>query len=192
MISKFKQQLQPLIGIIAHPFLSWNPSVLTLLSLSSALVFFLGAIFHIYWLSIVSILGFLFDAIDGYVARKTGKVTKFGGFLDSTTDRIADALLMSAFGYAGLVSWTIVVPLIVTSLLISYIRARGEFAFLLQKSAAEGLMQRTERIIILYVLFLAFVSTNSTGVLFWGILVITILNCFTILQRLLFFARQSE
>src|SRR6185312_962192 len=95
MISKFKKNLEPLLSIIAHPFLSWNPHFLPALSLLFAGIFFVGIFLHIYWISIVSIVGFLFDAIDGYVARKQNKVTPFGGFLDSTLDRIADFLFIT-------------------------------------------------------------------------------------------------
>ena len=39
------------------------------------------------------------DALDGVVARKTGQVTVFGAFYDSTLDRIADGALLGGIAY---------------------------------------------------------------------------------------------
>src|SRR6266487_722828 len=43
---------------------------------------------------IVAVGGFT-DLFDGAVAKATGRVTRFGSFLDSTTDRISDGILFS-------------------------------------------------------------------------------------------------
>jgi CDP-diacylglycerol--glycerol-3-phosphate 3-phosphatidyltransferase len=36
----------------------------------------------------------LFDMLDGALARRTNKVTKFGGVLDSTLDRVSEAAVL--------------------------------------------------------------------------------------------------
>ena len=41
------------------------------------------------WDSVVLIVANLFDMLDGNVARLTGNVTRFGGFLDSSLDRLS-------------------------------------------------------------------------------------------------------
>ena len=43
--------------------------------------------------SIVAAVGCLMDGLDGAIARARDGVTKWGAFLDSTTDRVADAAL---------------------------------------------------------------------------------------------------
>src|ERR1043166_10196215 len=72
-----------------------NPNVLTVTGVSinvlCGLMFGLG---HFFWAGVVLIVANLFDMLDGQVARKTGQVTRFGGFLDSTLDRVSD---MAAF-----------------------------------------------------------------------------------------------
>lgn len=196
MISKYKKQLEPIIAIIAQPFLSWNPSILTILSLVFAIVFFIGLVEKIYWLSIISLLGFLFDALDGYVARRQNKVTKFGGFLDSTLDRVSDFFFVTSFAYAGLVSWNLAVLVLVTSFLISYMRSRGELAFGMDRPLTEGFMQRTERIIAIYLAFLLFLllpdaTIGQLSLLSSIFLLICILNIYTIFQRFLFFANKN-
>lgn len=197
MITQFKKHLEPVIAIIAYPFLSWNPSILTLLSLVFAILFFAGIVTHLYWLSLISIVGFLFDALDGYVARKQNKVTEFGGFLDSVIDRIADFFFITSFGFAHLVSWEIVVIVLFSSLIISYMRSRGDLAFGLGHAPAEGLMQRTERIIAIYlalILFLLFPSAmlGHMSILSSVFLLICTLNIYTVFQRFLFFAMIKE
>lgn len=197
MISTFKKQLEPIIAIIAKPFLSWNPSLLTILSLVFAIIFFFGVVTHIYILSIVSLLGFVFDALDGFVARKQGKVTKFGGFLDSTVDRVSDFFFIASFGFGHLVSWQLVIVTLFTSFLISYMRSRGELAFQLDKPMAEGLMQRTERILFIYAAFTLFLlwsnlTLGSFSLLSLAFLVIILLNTITIGQRFLLFAHLQK
>jgi CDP-diacylglycerol--glycerol-3-phosphate 3-phosphatidyltransferase len=93
-----------------------------------------------------------FDMVDGAVARATGAVSKFGGFLDSTLDRYSEVIV-----YVGLLIYLIdtddadlgavLVLLSATgALLVSYARARAESA---GYGATVGLFARTERVILL-------------------------------------------
>jgi CDP-diacylglycerol--glycerol-3-phosphate 3-phosphatidyltransferase len=93
----------------------------------------------------------LFDILDGALARFTNRTTKFGAILDSTLDRLSEALLL--FGLLILYlnsAYTIEILLIfgvmVGSFLISYIRARAEGLGIECKT---GLFTRAERVIIL-------------------------------------------
>src|SRR5437879_13711445 len=45
--------------------------------------------------ALIVALGGFTDLFDGAVAKATGKVTRFGSFLDSTTDRISDGIFFS-------------------------------------------------------------------------------------------------
>src|SRR5215213_10026776 len=115
-----------------------NPNVLTVIGVSinvvSGLLFGLG---HFFWAGVILIVANLFDMLDGQVARRTGQVTRFGGFLDSTLDRVSD---MAAF--VGLMTFyardtelhsTLNVLLaglaLVGSVLVSYASARAESLF---------------------------------------------------------------
>ena len=97
------------------------------------------------------ILAGAFDAVDGTLARATGRVTKFGAFLDSTLDRWADGVLLFAVVVRGvqqanpLMVYLAVLALI-GSLLVSYTRARAEG---LGVSMKEGWFTRLERTIVL-------------------------------------------
>ena len=73
----------------------------------------------------------IFDMVDGRVARATGQVTDFGGFFDSVIDRYSDVAL-----YFGLLVYyaranrffyvVLTAVVMVTSVMISYTRARAE------------------------------------------------------------------
>jgi archaetidylinositol phosphate synthase len=102
-------------------------------------------------------------------------VTKFGGVLDSTLDRYSDLIIIGAIVIAGLCNliWGIIA--IIGSVMVSYVRARGELEGV--KMAGVGLMERAERIIILA----AFAIASFTWL---GIIIIAVLTNFTVGQRL--------
>ena len=68
-----------------------NPNILTVigvaLNVGCGLLFGLGWFFSA---GIALIVANLFDMLDGQVARLSGRVTRFGGFLDSSLDRLSD------------------------------------------------------------------------------------------------------
>lgn len=163
------------------------------MSLFSALFFCIFVSLHQYIWALIMCVGFIFDALDGYVARHSKRVTLFGGILDSSTDRMADFFMLSSFAYAGLISWNLIAPLILITFLISYIRSRSETAFP-GKHFAEGLMQRTERIVLLlvgFILFLLFPNLTlfSHSLLGIVLLILLVLNSITVVQRLLLLPR---
>ena len=72
-----------------------NPNVLTLIGLLInifAMVLFAKGIFL--WAGLVILFAGIFDIVDGEVARRTQRVTKFGAFFDSVIDRYSDLLLL--------------------------------------------------------------------------------------------------
>ncbi|MBA2596685.1 MAG: CDP-alcohol phosphatidyltransferase family protein [Chloroflexota bacterium] len=95
-----------------------------------------------------------FDMLDGAVARASGTVTKFGGFLDSTLDRYSEAVVLGGVLLYILGTedyWLgslLVLTATVGSLMISYARARAEAAGF---RASVGLLARPERVVVLAV-----------------------------------------
>lgn len=120
-----------------------------------------------------------FDALDGGVARLTNRVTKFGAFLDSTTDRYAEAaiyagLLWHYMGTGAQVEGMLVYGAIIGSVMVSYSRARAEG---IGVECKVGLFTRFERIAVLG---LGLVS----GQMLIALIVLTILSNFTAVQRI--------
>ena len=105
-------------------------------------VYYIVASFLLYWCAAC-------DMLDGAVARIGSKSSKFGAFLDSTTDRISDFALWAgiAFGYAWLDAPNRTFMLLsmiafLNAFLISYTKARAED--LIEKCPV-GYWQRGER-----------------------------------------------
>lgn len=96
--------------------------------------------------------GSLLDAVDGALARATGGTTRFGGFLDSTLDRAAEAIL-----YGGVAAYYLLhaadpaapvllaLTALTASFLVSYTRARAEG---LGFTAEVGIAPRVERLVL--------------------------------------------
>lgn len=100
--------------------------------------------------AVLFLAGFL-DMADGQVARRVGRVTAFGAFLDSTLDRYSDlALYMGLVVYYTLIGRTFYMTLaavaMASSFMVSYSRARAES---LIASCKVGFMERPERLVLL-------------------------------------------
>ncbi len=99
---------------------------------------------------VVLVAGF-FDMLDGALARHTSQVSRFGGILDSTLDRVAEAALLIGllvrYAEEQSVAGVMLVGLaLLGSFMVSYVRARTEAAGF---QCRVGLFTRAERVIIL-------------------------------------------
>lgn len=135
-ISDFLRQhtqfiVDPIVAVMAE--LGIRPNMLTYFGLlvHIPVAFFLA---QGQWTiaALLALFGFV-DAFDGSLARKLGiaEQNKFGAFLDSTTDRIAEILLyggfITYFSYqADALYATITAIALGGSLMVSYTRARAE------------------------------------------------------------------
>jgi len=91
------------------------------------------------------------DILDGALARATGQVTRFGAVFDSVMDRVSEAAVLFGllYYYAGRDAREeslLVFAALAGSMLVSYIRARGE---ILGLQIREGLFTRAERVIVI-------------------------------------------
>lgn len=149
-----------------------HPNILTTIgvciNVGCALLFGFGEFF---WAGIVMIVANVFDMLDGNVARQTGNVTRFGGFLDSSLDRLSDmvAFLGIMVFYAGntpqhsLINVFLAGVGMIFSVLVSYTAARSES---LGVKANVGFLQRPERMVLLIIGALSTWNWNSDFFLF--------------------------
>jgi phosphatidylglycerophosphate synthase len=122
--------------------------------------------------------GGVFDLIDGVVARHHGITTRFGGFLDSTLDRLVDmALLVGvAVHFAGIGDVPHVLlagAALITSVMVSYAQARAE---LVVPDFRVGFFERAERVVVLALGALS-------GLVVPALWIITLGSAFTVAQR---------
>ncbi|HET8671570.1 MAG TPA: CDP-alcohol phosphatidyltransferase family protein [Candidatus Saccharimonadales bacterium] len=186
-----EKTLTPLARILKNV----PPNVLTLLGVIFPVLFFIFLIHEVYALALVFLVLNVADMLDGLVARSQNKVTAFGGFLDSTVDRFADFTVITAFAFAGIVSWELTAPLLLLTYLISYIRSRTELAAKGNLVAAVGIVERTERFVMIFVGLLLFaIWPHATA---WGLniaelafLLLAALSAVTVGQRIVFAYRK--
>ncbi len=101
--------------------------------------------------AIVFLLGSVLDAMDGAVAKVTGKVSAFGAFLDSTLDRVGEGLMLGGLGLmfakdGNLWPLASCFVALACSYLVSYTRAKAEA---LGVACKGGLASRVERVVVL-------------------------------------------
>jgi len=178
----YKESLKKLVHGVLDPFVGMLVAIglsadhLTVfgftLSIAAALEFAVG---HFRTGATLALASGICDIVDGQLARKSGKVTRFGAFFDSTLDRVAEAALFIGFAcyylfrlvdmtthpsqvianlQHGLEPLTFMlialmaVLAMVGSFMVSYTRARAEG---LGIECKVGLFERPERLVLLIV-----------------------------------------
>jgi len=143
--------IDAMVRWLAHGHI--NPNILTVigvaLNVGCGLLFGMGRFFSA---GIALIVANLFDMLDGQVARLSGRVTRFGGFLDSSLDRLSDMVV-----FVGLMVFyardtdhsTLNVFLagagLMGSVMVSYASARAES---LIPKCDVGFLRRPERVVL--------------------------------------------
>lgn len=165
-----------------------NPNALTVTGAVVSLA--AGAVFAQGWFvagGVLILAGGFFDLVDGAVARHFGISSRFGGFLDSTLDRLSDMALLLGIGMyfagAGEPGHVLLAGYaLVATVLVSYAQARAE---LVLPSFKVGLLERGERVGILALGAL----TGFTVAALW---VIAIGSSVTFIQRFAYAYREME
>jgi CDP-diacylglycerol--glycerol-3-phosphate 3-phosphatidyltransferase len=111
----------------------------------------LAGLGEIRWAGVAYIFAAACDALDGTLARVSGKASRFGAFLDSTIDRFAESIVLLGLSiYYAQIGGQLENPLIlivaVGSLMVSYTRARAEAVGVACKV---GFMTRPPRVAIM-------------------------------------------
>lgn len=152
-----------------------------LLNIASGIVVGYG---HARAAGLILILAGVCDALDGQLARRTGKTSRFGAFLDSSIDRIDESVVLAGIAayfwrtqpeHAGAL---IVATLLALggSLITSYTRARAEGLGL---ECKVGVFERPERVVVT-VLGLLIGPRALAG----AVVLILVLSWTTVVQRI--------
>lgn len=185
MLNKKKDTLTDWVKPIARMFSRINPNTVTILALlfciAAGLYFAAG---NLVIAGFMLLLGGFFDVLDGAVARENGRVTKFGGLLDSVLDRYADAAVFLGIMWGGHAAlppyiendWFLGGLALTGSLLVSYTRARAEAGGTGVLNI--GVAERAERMILI-------ILGAFTGLLNWAVLVVAVISHLTVLQRMI-------
>ena len=149
---------------------------------------------HLFAAALLSGLFAAFDMLDGTMARLTTGGSNFGATLDASCDRITDGALFAAIAYwmvyvdnAHPLNFAACLVVLVSSQVISYVKARGEASGF---KMVGGLVERPERLI----LGLGGVGLEGLGVpyaLEVALWLLAVGSVFTIYQRMRQAARQD-
>ena len=140
---------------------------------------------HLFAAGFVVLFAGFFDMLDGALARTTNRVTRFGGILDSTLDRLSEAVLLLSilvlYTRGQQVAESLLVGIaLLGSLMVSYIRAKIES---LGIECKVGFFTRPERVIILA---LGLLLSQFDYALIIALAAVTLFSFFTVGQRLFY------
>ncbi len=147
--------LNGIVRLLAR--LNPNPNALSVIGLGinifAALLYGYGWFFYA---GLVMIFANIFDMLDGRVARLTGRVTKFGAFLDSSLDRLSDMIVFLGIiifysrdtEYHSTLYAALTGAALIGSVMVSYTSARAES---LIPKCDVGFLRRPERVVLLII-----------------------------------------
>jgi CDP-diacylglycerol--glycerol-3-phosphate 3-phosphatidyltransferase len=136
--------------------------------------------------------------LDGTVARRTGRTTTFGAFLDSSLDRVSDGAVMGGLAvfyatsaqHRSLPMLVVCLLGLVGAFMTSYTRARAEALGLEIKDI--GMLQRPERVVLLSAPQAFFGLTLNGWVLAGIIVLLTVTAWITVVQRVAHVYRETS
>ena len=194
--SNLKKQFEKAVAAAVKPLgrLGVTPNQITVLGLAVAIVSawlyadWDGNRLYLVYGALTILLSGLLDAIDGVLARGTGRASRFGGFLDSVADRYSDALVLSGITVGGLCSLPAGLLALLGSLMVSYTRSRAEAEGV--EMAGVGFFERAER--------MTFLAACSVAAYWWlhaldyGVMALAAMAHVTVAQRALHFKKRVE
>jgi len=183
---------EPIVPLLVKTHIT--PTALTWVGFSIAIG---GAILiasgHPFIAGFVVLTAGFFDMLDGALARHTKQVSHFGAVLDSTLDRISEAVLLLGilifylfFGNQSATGILLVCLALIGAPLVSYIRARAEAIGLECKI---GLFTRAERVIVLAV---GLLLSHISYALIIALAIIAAFSFVTAGQRLSYVLKQTK
>ncbi len=191
MLYKHREKFQKLSIWIGMLFsrLRLSPNQWTMLSFLPAIVSFYFLITEDFF-SATFFFGIsaFFDLIDGSVARVTGKVTKKGAYLDTVVDRYIEFIALLALLFVALPSYVLpayawIFVYLFGAMMTTYAKAAAKEKELVEKELRGGILERTERLIFLFIGIL--LANFSKQYLVYAIAILAILANITALQRIL-------
>ncbi|MBV9025721.1 MAG: CDP-alcohol phosphatidyltransferase family protein [Streptomycetaceae bacterium] len=197
----FTRVLTPFAALL----LRWgiSPDTVTLIGtggvVAGALAFYPRGEF--FWGTVVITLFVFSDLVDGTMARQMGRSNRWGAFLDSTLDRVADAAIFGglalwyAAGGNNLVLCAVTLFCLASGQVVSYTKARGEAIGL--PVNVNGLVERAERL-VLSLVACGFSGLHAFGVPYIEMLlplalwIVALGSLVTLIQRMVTVRREAE
>jgi archaetidylinositol phosphate synthase len=154
VLESYRERVQPYITRLARPFLAWPPARLSLIALLLAVGAGLVAL-AVRWttpylflpVAALVLLAGIFDVVDGEVARRTGRSSARGDFLDHVFDRYADVAILLGIALSSYADPLLALLALVSLLLVSYLGTQAQALGLGRLYG--GLLSRADRLVVL-------------------------------------------
>ncbi len=184
MLTRFRKSLSLFVIPVARAIAKSgiHPNAVTAIGLAISFLAPITATFFPPLLPLIVATSAYMDAVDGAIARISGRVSKRGAFLDSFSDRIEELMYLISLGLLG-VPMILVAVGIATSYLISYLRALGELRGVRMEGV--GLFERGERVLVVLALSIILVlgAPYARQICVAVMMIFVALNVVTIAQR---------
>lgn len=156
---------------VANRMLDVNPDTLTwigfLFAVLAGFCFYLsGALFLLAGIFCV-VFNAVFDALDGRIAKLTGKASKRGDYLDHVLDRYADVFMLGGIALGPYCDLRVGVLAILGVLLASYMGTQAQAVGAGRDYG--GLLGRADRLVILVIAAFFQLLFDSNGTLLLGV-----------------------
>ncbi len=194
-LSEFRKVLasyftSSVVGLLARTPLTPNTITLMgfLVTVGAGVLIVTG---HLFAAGFVVLAAGFFDILDGALARRTNRVTRFGAALDSTLDRLAEAVILISLlvVYAreqAVAEVALVGVTLIGSQLVSYVRAKAEGLGL---QCEVGIFTRAERVVLLV---LGLLLSRFDYALITALAIIMVFSYVTVGQRLFHIWQQTK
>ena len=154
VLEGYRARFAPYIERLARPWLAWTPGRLSALAFG-LMVAGAGLAVLVRWttpylflpVAALIFLGGTFDVIDGEVARRTGRSSVRGDFLDHVLDRYGDTILVVGIAVSGYAYPPLALLALASLLLTSYMGTQAQAVG--QGRLYAGLLSRADRLVVL-------------------------------------------
>lgn len=181
MLSWLDRKFPELRKKLLNPFAKdINPNYITVLAflvaMGSGLLYYYSLLI---FASVMYLLNGFLDILDGRIAKRHNRRTKFGVFLDPTLDKVSDMIVMVGISFSGFVPTSIGLLTSIAVAMASYLGTQAE-AVLGQRLYA-GIMGRSSRIVVISIFGL--LTYFYVEALHYGVLIVLVLSVATFMQR---------
>jgi archaetidylinositol phosphate synthase len=159
-LDSYRNKANPSLDKISKPFMKMNPNTITIISFlmalfSGVIIAVSGRYISFYFLIlafILLLLSSLFDAVDGFVARKKNISSRSGDMLDHTFDRYSDIALITGFSFSIFGNVYLGLLALGAVLMTSYMGTQAQALGL--KRNYGGLLGRADRLVIMMIVLI--------------------------------------
>ncbi len=180
--ARYRKKFEPITSGVARFFTWLHPNIITYFSILVAIASAYAFSQKLWiWGGLLGLFAGALDSLDGSVARRTGRTSKWGAYLDAIVDRYVEGIIL--FGIAwGAWMWPPVYFMLLGSLLISYAKARAAMETKVDNINWPDLFERAERLILVCV---GVPIAEYTGFLFAYLWILAIAFHLGAIQRIL-------